>query len=153
MCVYKHQWHQCSGCMENLAVRGCVWAERLHGPQAWMSHSIESRIRIHSRPSAAALQDSFAIPTPQLLWHARGHITLEADAWSPTSSPDEPGLSHCRCPADSSRLKASLGPDVWRTYGWRYHVRRTFLQHVGDPWILNVPHELFTQVHMWWDTA
>lgn len=106
----------------------------------------------NSFTSAAALQEKFAIHTPQLLWHARGHITLESDTWSLTSSPDDPRLTHRRSAADPSGLKASLGPHVWRTYGLRYHLQRTFLQHVGDTWNLNAPHELFTYMHMCWKT-
>lgn len=61
VCVCMSSWHKCSGCTENLTVQGCVWAERLHGPQAWMSHStwthvLESRCKNkNSFTSAAAL--------------------------------------------------------------------------------------------------
>lgn len=91
---------------------------------------------------ATALQDKFAIHTPQLLWHAQGHITLESDTCSLTCSPDDPGLSHRRSPVDPSRLKASPGPRVWRTYGWRApHIFVACWEHMDSKcttWIIHL---------------
>lgn len=131
---------------------GRVWAERLHGPQAWMSHStwthsrvLESRCKNkNSFTSAVALQDKFAIHTPQLLWHARGHITLESDTCSLTSSPDDPGPTSplsCGSLQIKSVIRASCLENIWMALSCALHIFAACWEHMNSEcttWIIHL---------------
>lgn len=114
--MYISSWHWYRGCTENLAVRGCVWAVSLRGPQAWMSHFTWTHGCVLWRINVNLVREKKAFHSHQAWrWEITLHITClnSCDTlramlhYSMTLSdqfPDDPGLTQ---PEDESSLFSS----------------------------------------------